>query len=365
MNKRQIGVLCATIFLSAVSLTAGDYHDGETLICSDCHTMHYSQSHGYSPDGSGALIPLGDNGPYEYLLRNDVNDLCLTCHENQSFAPDIFMENTQGYVREAGGLNQGIAPYYDITGHTLGSTDPAPDSDPQWNSDQGLNCVDCHHPHGWNPNGNSWRNLRDDPGNYKPQGISVIVTYAVGTNDPAKDVFERSQDPGPTHYDISNVDFNEPDPMESASARWCKGCHTLIHGAAGDPNMGGENGTGWLRHPQAGADIGEVGGRHSSKRVFSGRGMGKQNWVKVMTSTGDWTPHNEDEVVDHTPSCFTCHKAHGNKNPFGLIYMEFRGTVTEEGTEDGELIHLCGQCHVQAAQPRQGSGECNECHPQP
>ena len=346
-------------------LGAGDYHYGETLVCSQCHVMHYSQSHGYEPPWD-EWIPLGPSGPYEGLLRNDEVSLCLSCHDGVVDLPDVFATNVNNNVRQAGALNSyDSSPYEPATGHTLGSTEIAPGSDPPWNDEDGLKCSDCHDPHSYNPLGNPYRNLRADPGNYKEQGIEVIVTYAIENNDLIKDVYERSATPGPSHYDISNVDFNEPDPTESAYGRWCKGCHTLVHGSPGDPNMGGESGIEWLRHPTAGADIGAVGDRHSSKRVFSGRGMGKQNYVKVMTSTENWTPHNEDEVVDHTPSCFSCHKAHGNKNPFGLIFMRFRGTVTEEGTSDGEFRHLCGQCHVQPAHPRQGPGECNECHPRP
>ncbi len=34
--------------LTAVAL-AGDWHTGVNLVCSDCHIMHYSQAHGYTP----------------------------------------------------------------------------------------------------------------------------------------------------------------------------------------------------------------------------------------------------------------------------------------------------------------------------
>jgi hypothetical protein len=47
-------------------------------------------------------------------------------------------------------------------------------------------------------------------------------------------------------------------------------------------------------------------------------------------------------------SCMSCHKAHRNRNPFGLLYMSGRGQLTEEGdTGGGKYIHLCQQCHQQ------------------
>ncbi len=53
-----------------------------------------------------------------------------------------------------------------------------------------------------------------------------------------------------------------------------------------------------------------------------------------------------------SPFCQSCHKAHGNQNPFGLIYMaRSGGTITEEGTTTGDpkvgIRNLCGQCHGQ------------------
>jgi cytochrome c553 len=333
------------MLLALVSfLMGGDYHYGESLICYDCHVMHYSQEHGYNPDGSGTFTPLGAGGPFEYLLRDEVNSLCLSCHDNQAFAPDVFMSNILSNVRQAGALNDitDQAPYYMATGHTLGSTDEAPGSDPEWAPDpeEGLTCVDCHQPHGWNPNGNAWRNLKHDPGNYSYPG--VIVTYAVGTNDLTKDVFEITNNGVAEHYDISNVWFNEPDETNSAMATWCKGCHTNFHGDIGGPEIGGEGDPPeeFVRHPAAGVDIGALGGGHSSSSQFA-------SWisrVKFMDPLGDWDNINGDE----TPTCISCHKAHGNQNPFGLIYMKGdEEPITEEGTANGQYRDLCRQCHIQ------------------
>ncbi len=337
--KRLTSVVLASVFVFAGSLCAGDYHTGATLNCSECHVMHYSQSHDYN---GGSFTALGPDGPYEYLLRNAVNDLCLTCHNGNISPPDVLASQTGSVVRQAGALNRDdVAPYHDEYGHTLGATDDPPGNDGSWSPDatEGLICVDCHQPHGYGgPTDNPYRNLSPSSGG----GFHASVTYSVATNDSSADVYEISA----AGYSVDNVWFNEPDQTNSGYATWCKSCHTDFHGAKGGPEVGGATGEEWVRHPQADADIGILGGGHSSAGVFAGDST-KTNWVKVMTATENWEPSDPANVTDHTPSCFTCHKAHGNQNAFGLVFMEPTGTVTEEGTASGQYVDLCKQCHVQ------------------
>ena len=330
---------------TATSVPPGDFHTGPTLICSQCHVMHGQQSHGYNPDGSGFFLPVGAGGPFTYLLRDEINNLCLACHDGSSIAPDVLDVNTGKYpgdIRLAGYLNRegviGLAP----TGHTLDTTDPAPGSDPVWSPDPvtGFVCTDCHQQHGYGGPGdfNQYRNLVADPGNVNAFVTGgVEVNYATGVNDLQKDVFQRSI----FDYDRANVDYNEPVNTESAYAEWCKGCHTNFHGLVGGPEVGGSGtpATHFVRHPNAGVDIGAAGGGHSSLGVFAGN----TNKVKVMSETGVW----DGSVGDITPSCFSCHKSHGNGNAFGLIYMSGTGTITENGDDGTTAKDLCGQCHVQ------------------
>ena len=333
---------------------AGDFHTGATLRCADCHVMHFSQSHGFMPDGSGFSVSLGSSGPYGYLLRNKVNDLCLSCHDGSAFTPDVLGLNAgsgAGNVRQAGYLNRlglvGLEP----TGHTLDSLAEAPGSDPAWKPEDdngtgsGLNCINCHHQHGYAGGSSSYRNLKMDPGNLGFLG--AVVTYnddQIGTNDLTKDVFVRTK----LDYDESQVDFNEPDPTQSTLGTWCGGCHTLFHGTPGDgATIGGESDMGgpfshFVRHPAAGVNIGDLGGGHSSLDDYNAH----LNKVKVMSEVGVWDPAGSDV----TPTCISCHKGHGNGNAFGLIYRSGTGTLTEDGDTNGtQLEHLCGQCHVQAS----------------
>ncbi|MBI5836555.1 MAG: cytochrome c3 family protein [Candidatus Eisenbacteria bacterium] len=339
--KRLISLVAVLGLIAFAGVAvAGDYHVGATLICSDCHVMHYSNSHGYTVGGPTPALAAG--GPFADLLRAEPNDLCLTCHDGQTFAPDVFGNNSNTNVRLAGALNAdplhraNDVGYDGINGHTLWSTATAPGG--TFSTTVGLECVNCHAQHGI---ATQYRNLLN-----RGAFTGKAVTYAVSTNDLTKDVFERAANA----YSVVDVDYNEPDVTKSAYGNWCATCHTNFHGAGGSANMGGlSGGTGptgnanpWLRHPTSDVNIGNTPTTTyiSSITVFNSR----TNRVKVMDSQGLWNGTTADNTV--TPSCFSCHKSHGNKNAFGLIYMTGTGTVAEEG-DGGILKDLCKQCHVQ------------------
>jgi hypothetical protein len=336
-----LSLAVAWIMLGAVGATAGEYHYGSTLVCSDCHTMHYSQQHAWG-SGDPPAPPLPTGGPREYLLRNQESELCLGCHDGQTFAPDVRGANTGTHVRLAGALTTGAAPYEAWKGHSIGVAAIPPGGSVSIK----LQCYNCHNPHG----SAYYRNLVNN---------TAQVTYAKGTNDTTKAVFLRSWTLGniANNYSVDSVDYNEPDSKKSAMGQFCRGCHTDFHGAQGDSNMGGSGGTAWLRHPTADANIGALGGdgEHSSLNQFAS-GLRR---VKVMSPSGDWGTQGvawSGAPGNLTPTCTTCHKAHGNQNPFGLILLSrFATTVSEEGGYAGGqtadvatgMRNLCGQCHAQ------------------
>jgi hypothetical protein len=335
--KRTLILMVALALIVPVAAMAGDYHKGVTLNCAECHLMHGSQKHGYNADGSGIFTPLGGAPPYNYLLRNEINALCLTCHNSQTFAPDVLEANggkQPSTGRQAGALNMtNTAPYYDETGHTLGSKDVAPGG--TWSAPHGLECTNCHQPHGRTSgaNTNPYRNLGNDiSGTY-----TAFLTYAVGSNELTKDVFERSAG-GDDHYDISNVDFNEPIVNGSAMGNMCKSCHTNFHGSSTDAHMA--NADGWLRHPAAEANI--------SISTYGAR----LYRPKVMSPTGVWGTQGTSFTTgpaDLTPSCFSCHKSHGNTNAFAMIYEDGASTIGENGTAGATMRTTCRACHRQGS----------------
>jgi len=345
MKRLIIAVGVLACFGLAGPASAGDHHSGTSLICSDCHTAHFSNQHGYTV---GDPTPYLGTGPNDYLLRDDTNNLCLSCHNNESTTPDVFGTNT-GLVsgnRVAGALNAApghLSPgagYDDIDGHTLWSTATAPGG--TFNNPNGLECIDCHSQHGQNVF--QYRNLQYST-TASNKFYNKLVDYAIGTNDPTKAVFET---PVAASYAEANIWYNEPDATKSAMADWCASCHTNFHGAGGSANMGGVsggyvNGTSppWHRHPTADVYLGHAG--EPAFIASLAQYLSHTNRVKVMDPDGHW----DATSTRITPSCMSCHKSHVNQNGFGLIYMTGSGTtVTEEG-DGGVYKDLCRQCHVQ------------------
>jgi hypothetical protein len=240
----------------------------------------------------------------------------------------------------------GNGSYPPSTGHTLGSTDVAPGSSPAWSNADGLNCTNCHSPHGRAPSSVA------APGNYRNlwPGTSIAFPYSRGdvevTNDLTKWVFEdASSGTSANHYGYDHLTFNEPDVTKSRYGEFCKTCHTNFHGDMGGTEVGGVAvGSVWEefhRHPASTVNIGAVGGGHSSLSRFAG----KTNQVQVLSPTGVRAGSYTAANTDLTPSCMSCHKSHGNQNAFGLIYMLGTGTVTEQGDSGIDARNMCRQCH--------------------
>ncbi len=373
------GATLALVLMLASGGTTGEYHVGGTLLCYDCHTIHFNQSHGWGgapgPLGTAPVAGgdwLGATGPNAYLLKMPANDLCQACHDGKGFAPDVVGANfntspTEG--RQAGALNLtgGTGDYVEWKGHTLGATTAPPGFDPSkvglaanwYNPADTLRCIDCHAQHG---TAASYRNLGPSAmgasvGNFQP--IYVINT----TNDTSKDVWVNlasyaagSSDAATfnPYYSREKIFFNRIDGMigsvktSNKMGSFCAACHATFHGGAGDPNIGADPGTlrGFKRHPTAQVAIGAAGGQGYGEHSSLPRYVGAANKVKVATT-------NYTTFSDATPLCVTCHKGHGNKNPFGLIFMaRSGGTISEEGTTSDVaqgIRNLCGQCHEQGA----------------
>jgi len=382
--------IIATIFAAVIVIatattgTAGLYHTGGTLLCYDCHTMHYSMSHTW--DGTGTVSTtgagtggnwLGTTGPNQFLLKAPANQLCLSCHDGQTFAPDVMGLNqnappTEG--RQAGALNEtGLgAPFEAWKGHTLESTDTPPGFDPTkigasatwYTPANGLECTSCHAQHG--PAG-AYRNL--GPYALGSAAGNVRPTYVIGgANDLTKDVWINAADASYVGgsgsaatfnpvFARANINFNRNDATVGTTRTsnkldtFCGACHGNFHGGPADGNIGATAAAldGFIRHPTSQVAIGDAGGQgyggHSSLTRFVA------NTTKVKVYTADYAA-----FTGTSPGCITCHKGHGNQNPFGLIFLNrTAASVNEEGgwgagqTQDTATGYrnLCGQCHGQ------------------
>jgi len=126
MRKLTI-LLTALLVVAALPLLAqSNYHYNENMNCSDCHSMHAS-AHNNLTDGTAITTPNGASSPNrainpyypapnpgpgrEALLKND--DVCSSCHKDQSFAPDVFGDNLNGStVRPPGYDGAGVGNYF-------------------------------------------------------------------------------------------------------------------------------------------------------------------------------------------------------------------------------------------------------------
>jgi len=371
-------LMLAAAVTFAASAYAGEWHTGTTNLCTDCHTMHFSMQHGFAGGAVGTTpAPNGDwmgaTGPNNFLLKLPANELCKTCHDGQTFAPDVVTANfnatpTQG--RSAGALNEAASatPYESWKGHTLGSTTVPPGFAPArvglsttwYDPAGGLECINCHTQHGM---AGAYRNLG-------PRSLGANVpTYVISpTNDATRDVWinipagylanSGSAATFNPYYDSASVSYNRNDRTVGTTTTsngldaMCATCHGNFHGGPTDTEisnaqtLGGLDG--FIRHPTSGITIGASGaagyGGHSSLSRYTGA----VTKVKVYSDAAGYT--------DASPGCVSCHKAHGNQNPFGLVFLSRNATsVGEEGGyasgQTQNLMqgyrNLCGQCHSQ------------------
>ncbi len=383
--KKTLTTVIASLAIAALPATAGEWHAGANNLCSDCHTMHFSMQHDFLGTSPVSNTPqqggnwLSTSGPNQYLLKAPANELCLNCHDGQTFAPDVkgVNQNAASYTqgRSAGAVNDATlgAPYETFKGHTLGSTNVPPGFNPAaigapatwYDATAGLECISCHSQHGQPA---AYRNL----GSYSLGGAAAAArpTYVISTtNDTTKDVWvdiasgyvanSGSASTFGPYYDSANVSFNRNDATVGTTKTsnkidtFCASCHGDFHGGPGDTNIGATAAAldGFIRHPTSQVTIGAAGtqgfGGHSSLTQFTAA----TTKVKVYAS-------DRAGYTDASPGCLTCHKAHGNQNPFGLVFLNRAATAIGEegGFKAGQTTdyvtgykNLCGQCHSQAS----------------
>lgn len=363
MKRLMLAIVVVAACGLATMAVAGDYHVGSTLICSDCHVMHGQQSHANADTTNGVanLFNPVTGGPYPKLLRGEtVTNACLGCHNGRTDVPDVLGNSANPPVdgRRAGALSADPANTHGITnddgygtghGHAVFSTTTPPGAvgTPPV-STEGLECSDCHRVHG----DKYYRNLQGYGNTTPPSYIPAVwqnkqVTYEVGgTPTDTVWVYENL----PHNYDDANVNYEEPDQTRSAYGEWCGTCHGNFHGntTAGSPIVDGSGEI--VRHPTAGVELTSTTGWKNSNAAHR---------LKLMDAAGKW----DGTSTNMTPSCFSCHKAHGNKNSFGLIYVIPNRTtggpgadptrlasMTEEG-DGGHLRDMCRNCHSQGSFP--------------
>lgn len=327
---------------------AARYHVGDSLLCSDCHTMHSSMAHDWA---GGAVAPgpaldgnwLGATGPNPSLLRAaSAIDVCLACHDGRTFAPDVVGADVNGLVeRSAGHFFDVDAPNH--RGHNIRR---GLSSDPDeycgrchfegTMATAAVQCVDCHAKHG---NGN-FRNLQwvSAPG----QESEIRAYIRPGVSD-----LQR--------YEGANVRYPSPSGSEFREVtNVCIDCHhAFMDGWTYTTNDPWGSGSPFIRHPGTNSEwgahrpINRPGANTDPANWMNeggaGRGFGVARLKFLVRGASSFA---EAEVVQGSNEvfCLTCHKAHGSEHAFGLRWDNGSPVSSAEDT------NACRQCHAGAVE---------------
>lgn len=312
------------------------YHYGVSLLCSDCHTLHFSQTHAWDGGAmSGTGVPdgnwLGPVGPNPYLLKAPSStELCLACHDGKTFAPDVVGADSAGLVQRSAGMF-GALGALNPNGHNL-STDPGgdPGSSAMCNrchftgtmATAFVQCIDCHNPHG----NASFRNLwwASAPGSEPPLGAYI-----------------RAGVTGLDRYEEANVGYPAPSPSDSSYREITNACIDCHHTFFGDYYTNASSP--YKRHPGTNtewgsyAPIDEPGANTDPAAWASGAGFLMPRLKFAVVGATDFAT-STTVASDNEVFCLTCHRAHGSANPFSLRWDY--GTPGSATASSG-----CYQCH--------------------
>lgn len=302
------------LLLSGFSVAmAGNWHTGESLKCENCHLQHAVVE--------GQALP---GGPFStLLLKNSINELCLSCHNGSDLtAPDVLAPiqmYDQTVLAQAAGGQFSLIGIDNHAGHSLGFAQVTPLETQA--SLRDLNCASCHAVHG----NENYRNLAYDPGGH---GDSIVVREGTDV------LTEVRPDNPPTiagsiaAYSRDNVAYKQ-----NYSA-WCSSCHNEL--ATNTPAAAPAHFNG---HP-SGVALNEYGAESHADALHWVTGIDEGFELPRLPFESplaagfvEATQPAQSDVV----FCGSCHAAHGGVNTNALRWPYKDGGAN--------FISGCQQCH--------------------
>lgn len=337
-HKPGSGILEPGLLLDTPPFTPG-YHNGNDMVCSDCHVMHASMQHDFGyPDQNE--YPFEVDPPANHLLKApNALMLCLSCHDNKAGIPDVVSSDVNGGMLRAAGQLGDVGVVND-NGHNISGEPGDLCNRCHFGGEfhtAAVECVDCHAPHGTN----YYRNLQwaSWPG-HQPPIIAFVNPGAAGLQK----------------YQASNVKYGGPGTGPGQQT-WrevtniCIDCHHNVQDAStnGGRYTNNDLDNHWNRHPGTNTESGAY-------RPISGLpgdpsySADSLNWFEGEGSefAVGRLPYLVEEAHDYASAsavaynnevfCLSCHSAHGSEFSFGLRWnaAESSNPMRTAG---------CRQCH--------------------
>lgn len=373
VRRRIYGVLLWLFSLSIGWFLPAQADAKVSGLCSDCHTMHYSQG-GMAPSG------WGQNGPHRFLTVSD----CVGCHSNTQDSRTIvdgtpIVFNSSPPVNPlAGGNFYWVVNNGDNFGHNVLSipgvgkdegnrgppggfycTDPGScgfchggDGGESWLCD----CTSCHVPrhHAEDHPGGDYNNVVDESGGFYRFLGRQKYNYALPSNvlNNIKNFHNNAGVKGVEDPDWeqtrSPTDHNEyPGETDHAGSLvggydsisdWCRGCHGDFHYLTNQVSGGPYNvGSPRLRHPidYAIPKKGEYAGAYGSDHTYDPLVPVARPDIDSFNGTG---PSDVVRLGTDQVQCLSCHRAHGSPYP-DMLRWDYRKWPA--GGTNG-----CAVCHT-------------------
>jgi len=292
-----------------------------TGVCSDCHTMHNSQS------GTSVVT----DGPYGSLLASS----CIGCHSTTGTDPydgtTPFVQGT--YLTDtnclAGGyFTTNTGDDHSDNSHTLGSLASPAGYTGTWytGTSTGLKCAGSSGCHGYETEGDEVKAIA---GGHHENDLKPLLGYrmlVVGSTlvggIEAADYEEELITTGGTSG-VHNVYCADTASTNATISELCGKCHGDFHSTAGTQNSDGA----WIRHP---SDVAIPSGWIISTSTLTG-----QDYVNNPVGYVDGV-----EAGTRYVTCLSCHRAHGTGYPDLL-----RWAYTTQVAGSGTTTYGCLGCH--------------------